>query len=133
MNVNNSILNDIKKLLGLAEADTSFDADVIIFINDCFERLHDLGVGPSTIFGITDKTTTWSEFFGEDTVRPRVVSYMFKYVKVRFDPPTGGVLTAYENQISEAEWLLNAAVDPTSSEREAMSLTPLWGEESSDE
>lgn len=133
MNVNSSILTDIKKLLGLAEEDTSFDADVIIHINDCFERLHDLGVGPKKIFGIIDSDATWADFFGEDTVRPRVVSYMAKYVKRAFDSPTGGVLDSLDRQIKEAEWLLNAAVDPTDTEKEYMGLEPLWGEEADNE
>lgn len=70
MNVNSSILTDIKKLLGLVAEDTSFDTDVIIHINDCFERLHDLGVGPKSIFMITGPKETWQEFFGTTEVRP---------------------------------------------------------------
>ena len=133
MNVNESILTNIKKLLGLEEEDTSFDTDVIIHINDCFERLHDLGVGPKDIFTINDARETWADFFGDQTVRPRVVSYMWKYVKRAFDPPTGGVLDSLDRQIKEAEWLLNAAVDPTDLEKEYMGLKPLWGEEIDDE
>lgn len=127
MNVNGSILTDIKKLLGLVAEDTSFDTDIIIHINDCFERLHDLGVGPKSIFMITGPGETWQEFFGTTEVRPRVISYMYKYVKRAFDAPTGGLLDSLDKQIKEAEWLLNVAVDPTDEEKEVMDLKPLWG------
>lgn len=127
MNVNDSILTDIKKLLGLVAEDTSFDTDIIIHINDCFERLHDLGVGPKSIFMITGPEKTWQEFFGTTEVRPRVISYMYKYVKRAFDAPTGGLLDSLDRQIKEAEWLLNVAVDPTDEEKEVMDLKPLWG------
>lgn len=127
MNLDDSILDDIKKLLGLTEDDEDFDTDIIMHINDCFERLHDLGVGPNTIFQIEDNVATWGDFFGKDTVRPRVKTYMWKYVKRAFDPPSGSVLDSLDRQIKEAEWLLNAAVDPTDTEKEYMNLQPLWG------
>ena len=123
-----SILEDIRKLLG-STIDDGFELDIILHINDCFERLHDLGVGPNEIFQIEDATATWGDFFGDKPVLPRVKTYMAKYVKRAFDPPTGSVLESLERQIKESEWLLNASVDPTPSDKEYMNLQPLWGEE----
>jgi len=133
MNVNESILTTIKKLRGLSESDTSFDQDIIVAINSCFHRLHQLGVGPSSIFSITTAAETWSDFFGETTVLPMVVSYMAQYVQREFDPPSGGTLDSLDRQIDKAEWLLNVDVDPTETEKEYMNLLPLWGEEDDDE
>ena len=45
--MNDSILNDIKKLLGIMESYEHFDADIIIHINTAFSTLTQLGVGPS--------------------------------------------------------------------------------------
>ena len=57
-----SILTSIKKLLGIAEEYTQFDADIIIHINSVFTTLTQLGVGPSEGFYIEDKETVWEEF-----------------------------------------------------------------------
>ena len=48
-----SILNSIKKLLGIAEFDTSFDQDIILDINTIFGILWQMGVGPASPFRIT--------------------------------------------------------------------------------
>lgn len=43
-----TILGTTKKLLGLAEEYTVFDQDIIVFINNAFFTLHQLGIGPDT-------------------------------------------------------------------------------------
>lgn len=113
MIVDNSILDDIKKYIGLSEDDESFDQDVIMHINSAFERLHDLGVGPDKIFEIEDSDKTWGDFFGENPVHPRVCSFIKNCVKKDFDTPTGGVLDALERQINKDEWLLECFRDKT--------------------
>ena len=61
-----SILTSIKKLLGIPEEHEHFDADIIMHINSVFMILSQLGVGPSSGFKISDKTTTWNEYI-QDT------------------------------------------------------------------
>ena len=53
--VNNveSILESIKKMLGLLKDYTAFDTDIIIHINSVFTILTQLGVGPKEGFKIT--------------------------------------------------------------------------------
>jgi len=126
MNVGNSILVDVKKLVGIAATDSSFDTDIIIHVNDAFQRLHQLGVGPSSIFTISSSQETWADFFSSTTQMPMVLSYIALYVRRAFDPPTGGTLDSLDRQIQEKEWLLNATVDPTEDEIEKMNLEPLW-------
>ena len=67
--MNNSILNDIKKLLGIMESYEHFDVDIIIHINTAFSTLTQLGVGPSEGFSITNKTETWADFIGDDYLK----------------------------------------------------------------
>ena len=47
-----SILTSVKKLLGLAEGYTAFDADLIMHINSVLMILNQMGVGPEKTFAI---------------------------------------------------------------------------------
>ena len=107
-----SILTSIKKLLGITEEYTHFDADIIMHINSVFMVLNQLGVGPTAGFFIEDESTTWDEFLGDPTELQLVKTYMYMKVRMMFDPPTGGVLNSMKEQINEFEWRLNVAVDP---------------------
>ena len=52
MEMTESILTSIKKLLGIDESYTHFDADLIMHINGVFSILTQLGVGPPNGFSI---------------------------------------------------------------------------------
>lgn len=111
-----SILTSIKKLLGITEEYTHYDADIIIHINSVFSILTQLGVGPTNGFRITDADAKWIDFIADDTKIEMVKSYMNLKVKLLFDPPlSSSVMEAMNRQISEFEWRLNAAVDPKAS------------------
>ena len=61
-----SILTGTKKVLGLDSTDTSFDYDVLTFINAAFSTLcDDLGVGPP-VFVVEDESATWQDFISDD-------------------------------------------------------------------
>lgn len=108
----NSILNDVKKLLGILPDYTEFDQDVIIDINSVFNILYQLGVGPAG-FSISDSSTTWSAYIGDSTQLNMVKTYIYLKVRLMFDPPPSSALTSsIEKQIAELEWRLNAQVDP---------------------
>lgn len=107
-----SILIDIKKLLNISEDDEAFDKEIILYINDAFHRLNQLGVGPTAGFEITSSEDTWNDFWGSLPALNSVPVYIYLYVRRSFDPPSGGLLDAINNQIKEKEWLLNVDVDP---------------------
>ena len=46
MDTTESILTSVKKLLGIDESYTHFDADLIMHINSVFSILGQMGVGP---------------------------------------------------------------------------------------
>lgn len=106
-----SILNSVKKMLGITDEYTHFDQDLIMHINSVFVILNQLGVGPKSVYSITDATNTWDEFITEDKIN-MVKSYVYLKVRLLFDPPTGSVQEAIKSQIAEFEWRLNVAVDP---------------------
>ena len=53
MEISESILISIKKLLGIDESYTHFDPDIIIHINSVFSILTQMGVGPANGFSIS--------------------------------------------------------------------------------
>lgn len=110
-----SILTSIKKMLGIDEEYTHFDADIIMHINSVLMILTQLGVGPAEGFVIEDDTSTWVDFIPEANAAQlhAVKSYIFMKVKLIFDPPlSSAVIESYSRQIAEFEWRLNVAVDP---------------------
>lgn len=111
--MDSSILTSIKKLLGIAEEDTSFDQDIIMHINTVFAILAQLGVGPANGFSIEDDGAVWSDYLGNSTNLELVKSYIYMKVRSMFDPPTSSILAdAMNKNISELEWRINTTVDP---------------------
>ena len=108
-----SILTSIKKLLGITEDYTHFDADIIMHINTVFMILMQLGVGPAEGFRISDASAVWSDFLTTSDQLEAVKSYVYLRVRMLFDPPTiGSVVQSTENLISELSFRLNVEVDP---------------------
>lgn len=110
-----SILTSIKKMLGITEADTSFDPDIIMHINSTFFVLHQLGVDDEP-FIIEDKSTTWDEYLEEGKAEA-IKSYMYLKVRLLFDPPTNAaLLNAIKESVKEYESRLNYEFDPVDKE-----------------
>ena len=106
-----SILTSIKKLLGITEEYTHFDADLIMHINSVLMALRQMGIGPSNGFSITGPYETWEDFLGNElSMLESVKSYTYHKVRLMFDPPTSSALMeAINRQIGELEWRLNIA------------------------
>lgn len=103
-----SILNSIKKVLGLTEDDDSFDVDAIMHINSVFSDLTQLGIGPDDGFDIEDATITWDAFVGDDKEYNSVKTYVYLRLRLIFDPPgTSYAIDSMQKQIEKFEWRLN--------------------------
>lgn len=103
-----SILTSTKKVLGIAEAYTAFDLDILTHINSTFSILDQLGIGPPGGFYIEDKSSKWEDFSCPPNQLQSVKTYMFLKVRFIFDPPTMSyLLTAMSDQINQFEWRLN--------------------------
>lgn len=101
-----SILNSIKKLLGMEADYKAFDTDIIMHINSVFTILYQLGVGrdPTTPFHIEDASSKWTDFIDDGQVE-LIKSYMYMKVKLMFDPPqNSALLMAMKETIAEFEW-----------------------------
>lgn len=101
-----SILDSIKKMLGLGTDYTIFDADIIFHINTVLNNLIQIGVGPKEGFTITDKSTEWSSFINEPNIE-QVKSYVYLKVRLLFDPPSNSsLIESIKNMANELEYRL---------------------------
>lgn len=102
-----SILNSVKKAVGIHEEVDHFDTDLIMAINSAFFNLMQLGVGPPEGFQIGDDKTQWSEYLGERKDLNSVKSYIFVSVRLLFDrPETSYGIQALERMRDEWAWRL---------------------------
>jgi len=108
----NSILVNIKKLLGIEADEKAFDVDIITDINTVFMSLNQIGVGPATVYSIEDDTAVWTDFVADINKVAAVKSYIHLKVKMIFDPPTAStVLDAMTRVIDQLEWRLMIQVE----------------------
>lgn len=107
-----SILTSVKKMLGISEEYTHFDADLIMHINSVFMILTQLGVGPAEGFQISDANSFWTDFVEEEGNLEAIKSYMYLKVKMIFDPPLStSVIEAMNRMIGELEFRLNVSAE----------------------
>lgn len=106
-----SILDTVKKLLGIDPGYDAFDTDVIIGINSALMALNQLGVGAEG-YRITGRDETWEEFLDERTDLEAAKTYVYLKTKLAFDTPTNSfVVDALQKQIDEYGWRLNVNGD----------------------
>lgn len=93
-----SILDSIKKPLGLEVDDDSFDVDLIMAINSVLAILTtQIGIGPEEGFRISGRDDLWSSIY-TDKRYSMVEEYVYLKVKLLFDPPTS---SSYFNSMQE--------------------------------
>lgn len=107
--MNDSILNTIKRMLGLTDEQTDFDTDIIIHINTVLNTLHQIGVFNSEdeCFSIEGPSQKWSDFLTDISKFNMVKSFIYLKVRLLFDPPLNAtVISCMEKQIAELEFRL---------------------------
>lgn len=109
---NDSVLDSVKKGLGIQPDYEHFDPELIMYINSTFSTLHQLGVGPEEPFMIMDKKAKWDTFTNDDAKINSVKQYVLMKVKLIFDSPaTSHARTSMENMCKELEWRLNVVAE----------------------
>ena len=108
-----SILDSVKKMLGVDADCPDFDLDIIMHINSVLSVLQQLGVGPEGGFSISGPDETWADYLGDDANHINLVkSYLSLKVRILFDPPVSSSVMDSLNRItSEFEWRLNVAAE----------------------
>lgn len=112
-----SILDSVKKVIGMDPSYEAFDEDIIMHINSQFSKLYNLGVGPKTAaFEIEDNKAKWSDFLQGKTNINMAKTYVYMAVRLIFDPPpTSFGIAAVQKEIEEMGWRLNVLDDNTHS------------------
>lgn len=106
-----SILNSVKKKLGILEDYKYFDEEIILDINTSFMTLYQLGVGPDKPFMITGDTEVWTDFIEAGPIEA-VKSYVPLKVKLLFDPPQSSYLvTEIKDLLSELEFRMQVQAE----------------------
>lgn len=101
-----SILNTVKKILGIDPECEDFDVDITIHVNSIFSTLYQMGVIKDE-FAITDDSDTWDAVIIPNSVLGLVKTYIPLKTKLLFDPPSNSfTVTSLENSVKEYEWRL---------------------------
>lgn len=109
-----SILNDVKKALGLGRDYTPFDAEIVMHINSTIMELEQLGVRSDRQNGyeITDSSSTWNDYLGVDANINAIQAYLYLSVQTLFDPPSiSSVLTARQQLLERYAWRIMVQAD----------------------
>ena len=73
-----SILNNVKKLLGIDSEDDSFDVDVMTMINSTIPSLAQMGIGPSNGYMVTSADDKWTDWITTNTINLQgVKTYLY--------------------------------------------------------
>lgn len=104
-----SILKSTKTNLGVDEANTAFDAEILTGINTAFSTLIQLGLGPAEGFTVDGDEEIWDDFTDGDERFNAVRTYVQLQVKLLFDTTgmSSYALAAFERQLEELKWRLN--------------------------
>lgn len=110
--MNDSILTNIKEMLGILDSDTSFDRELISHINAAISTLTDIAIGPADGYVIEDKSNSWNELSNSIDIVTAAKQYIYSYVKLLFDPPANSfVCDALSKNKDELYWRLYIKAD----------------------
>lgn len=107
-----SILDSVKKLLGISEYDDGFDYEIKDLINAEFLTLHQLGIGPEAGFSISGPDDKWEDYTNNAKLLDAVRQFVYLRVRLVFDPPASSTVSdAINNRINELEFRLNVQAE----------------------
>lgn len=105
--MNDTILSSVKKICNVAEDDTSFDQDLIIYINSALMTIMQEWYGMDHAFRVQDGTETWGDLLGSETDYEGVKELVGLKTRLMFDPPSNSsVMQALKDEIQNLEWRL---------------------------
>lgn len=111
--MDHSVLDDIKKLLGIDSEDDSFDIDISIMINSAILALSQIGIGPKEGYTVTSKEDKWSDYLENTTTDVNnVKNYIYLKTRLIFDPPSNStVIESFNKNLQELEWRMMLNVE----------------------
>lgn len=111
-----SILESIKKLLGIPKEYDVFDVDVIMHINTAFAILNQLGLGPEGGYGIEGYDEIWDDYMTSYNMS-MIKTFIYLKVRLAFDPPSStALIESMQRTLDELTWRLELEGQNGSSE-----------------
>lgn len=114
MDLNKSILEEIREAVGLSSTDTDFDIDLLQHINASIAKLNQNGIGKFIV--VEDITTTWADL--QDPTQTAgnlyfqsVPLFITLSTKLLFDPPPPSSVQYHFNNAQEILWRLKIAYE----------------------
>lgn len=111
-----SILASTKESLGIPEAETVFDAQLVVLINMTLATLSQIVSGPVTPYQVVlADGGDIEDCIPKDVAMQNLVqTYINTKVRLQFDPPSNSIiLKAFQDAVAEYEWRLNGYVVQT--------------------
>jgi len=114
LDVNKSILKDIRQAVGLSSDTTDFDADLLMHINSAIGKLNQNGIGKFLL--VTDDEAIWNDMLDPtQTAGNQYVGLIPLYVelstKLLFDPPPPSSVQYHASNIDQLLWRLKIAYE----------------------
>jgi hypothetical protein len=114
LDVNKSILQDIRTAVGLDATNTDFDTELLIHINSAIGRLNQNGIGNFLV--VDNDKQAWIELQNPDqTVGNQyfqmVPSFVQLSTKLLFDPPPPSSVQYYASNADQILWRLKIAYE----------------------
>lgn len=102
------ILDDVKRgLKSIDPTDTSFDNELMMYLDGIFFKMNQLGIGPTTQFTMTSVNDEWSAFSTDASLISAIKPYVCVECLLHFDPPQNGSLYGATKSLrDEYEWRL---------------------------
>lgn len=109
---NLTVVDSIKKLLGIDKDDDYFDVEILTHINTVMLNLSQIGLGDYDTL-ICSEETTWDNLNVEQVVNHRTLeTYIYLRVKLIFDPPQSSMVAdSFKSIIAEYEWRINHEIE----------------------
>lgn len=115
INVDDSILLSIKKMLGMEPEFTQFDPDIILHINTIIQVLYQIGLDIPEGFVVVDQNNLWTDYIQNprySKITSLIKQYIFMRVRMIFDPPSSQTLsTTIQESINEIQWRISQWID----------------------
>lgn len=120
MDLDESILSNIKKMLGIMDEFKAFDDEIAAHINSTFIKLRQLQViDPDGSFSIHGYAETWRDLFDDTRLADPARDYIYLTVKLVFDPPASSTVSdTYKQRIAEDEWRMNVEAEKIAAQAE---------------
>lgn len=113
MELTESILRDVRTVVGLSSDSQDFDTDLLMYINSATATLNQNGIGK--IIAIDDRTT-WGDFQDATQIEGNkyfhmVPLYIALSAKLIFDPPPPSAVQYHSDHIAQLLWRLRLAYE----------------------